>query len=153
MPALTRYGVRAAALAAAAAVLGGAPGAATESFTERLSAPVGAVVSFEASRWYGERPFSVGTNPRITEATFSTTEYYSMHGIRSGRLWIQVKTADELNALPVPPPNPFEVEVEVSATNDEDRILTGTVTFETRYLRTAATPSPPDGEETSGGDG
>ena len=159
MPATARRStgrfLRAAALAAALAVLGAGPAAATEeeSFTEEMTAPVGALVSFSAHRWYGEEPHSEdGTNPKITEATFSTTEYYSVHEIRNGILWVEVKTADELNALSSPPPNPFEVEVDVTATNDEELEKTGTVTFETRYLRTATTPLPSDGEQPSEGE-
>ena len=152
VPALARYGVRAAALAAAVAVLAGAA-AATESFRDRVTAPPGVLVSVSAHWWYGERHYEEGTNPRVTEATFSTTDYYDVHEIRDDKLWVQAKTAADLNALPVPPPTPFEVEVEVSLNNDDNRVITGTIVFETPYLRTAATPSPPDGEETSGGDG
>ena len=153
MRALTGYGTGAAALAAALAIPAAGPAAEEESFTEEVTAPVGALVSFTAHRWYGEEPHSHdGTNPKITEATFSTTDYYSVHEIRNGTLWVEVKTADELNALSLPPPNPFEVEVDVTATNDEELEKTGTVTFETRYLRTATTPLPSGGEQPSGGE-
>ena len=141
------------ALAAAVAVLGAAPAAATESFRDRVTAPPGVLVSVSAHWWYGERHYEEGTNPRVTDATFSTTAYYDVHEIRDDKLWVKAKTAADLNALPVPPPTPFEVEVEVSLNNDDNRVITGTIVFETPYLRTAATPSPPDGEETSGGDG
>ena len=146
-------GVCAAVLPAPAAVVGGAPGPATKSFTTRVIAPPGIAVIVQARGWYGEGAIGEGTNPRITEATFSTTAYCDLHEIRDGRLWVQAKTAADLNALSAPPPDPFEVTVDVSMTNDEDRIITGTITFETRYLRTATTPVPSDGEQTTGRDG
>ena len=154
MPALAaRYGVRAAALAAAA-VLGAAPAAATDpSRTLWMDAPPGLLISVPAHGWYGEWIGGEGTNPRVTEATFSTTDYYDTHTVRDGRVWVQAKSAADLNALAVPPPKSFEVTVDISMNNDEDRAISGTIVFRTRYARNETTPSPPDTEETSGGDG
>ena len=154
MPALAGHGVRAAALAAAAAVLGAAPAAATDpSSTLWLEAPPGMLISVSAHRWYGEWAGDEGTNPRVTEATFSTTDYYDTHTLRDGRVWVQAKSAADLNALAAPPPKSFEVTVDISMNNDEDRAISGTIVFRTRYDRTATAPLPPDTEETSGGDG
>ena len=79
----------------------------TFSQPQKLYAPVGVLVSI------GPGVFdNAGTNPRITDAVFSTTDYYSSHSVSHGRVWITVKTAAELNALQPPPPTPFEVEVD-----------------------------------------
>ena len=78
---------------------------------------------------------NAGTNPRFTAAVFSTTEYYNKHYLSNGMVWVEVKTAAELNALPTPPPSPFTVTVDVTMTNDEGQTATGTVTFRTTYDR------------------
>ena len=154
MPALARYGVRAAALAAAVAVLGAAPAAATDpSRTLWMDAPPGLLISVPAHGWYGEGIGEEGTNPEIVEATFSTTEYYDTHLLRNGRVWVQAKSAADLNALAAPPAKSFEVTVDISMNNDEDRAISGTIVFRTRYVRTSSAPLPSDTEETSGGDG
>ena len=76
-----------------------------------------------------------GTNATLTGADFSTTEYSNTHGIRDGRLWFQIKSAAELNALASPPPSPFTVTAAVTMTNDEGQTATGTLTFRTSYAR------------------
>ena len=152
MRALTGYGTRAAALAAALAILGAAA-AASDSSTLRVSAPPGVLVSISAHQWYDEwTGADDGTNPKITEATFSTTDYYDEHEVNDGRLWVQAKSDADLNALASPPSDPFEVEVDVKMTNDEDLEKTDTVVFTTDYTRNATTPLPSDGEGTSGPD-
>ena len=134
------------ALAAAVAVLGAAPAAADSSLTVRVGAPPGVLASISAHQWYDEwTGGDGGTNPKIVGATFSTTEYYDTHRVGNGRLWVQAKSAVDLNALPVPPPDPFEVTVEVSMTNDENVAKTGTVVFKTSYVRNVTTPVPSDG--------
>ena len=154
MQALTGYGIRAAGLAAAVAILGAAPAASDSSITVRVSAPPGVLVSISAHQWYDEwTGADDGTNPEITEAEFSTTDYYDTHKVSDGRLWVQAKSDADLNALAAPPSDPFEVTVDVSMTNDDDLEKTGTVTFTTDYIRNATTPLPSSGEETSGGDG
>ena len=161
MRALTGYGMRAAGLAAVVAILGAAPAASDSSLTVRMSAPPGVLVSISAHQWYDEwTGADDGTNPRITGATFSTTDYYDEHEVNDGRLWVQAKSDADLNALDVLPDDPFEVEVDVSMTNDEDLDKTGTVIFTTDYVRNATTPLPSDGggtpsdeEETPGSDG
>ena len=130
----------AAALGAAALALSAASGFAAMA-PQSLSAlaPVGGEVTVDAD-WF----FFTGTNPRITGAEFSTTEYYSTHEIIEGVLFVQVKTAEELNALPSPPPGRFEVEATVTMANDEGRTATGTITFQTEYQRDAPATLPPD---------
>ncbi len=151
---LLRRGALRWALAAAVAVLGAAPAAATESsLTVRLSAPPGVLVSVSAHQWYGEWTGDEGSNPAIVEATFSTTNYYDTHLVRNGRVWVQAKSDADLNALAVPPPDPFEVTVDVSMNNDEGETMSGTIVFKTTYARNVTTPLPSNGEETSGGDG
>ena len=78
---------------------------------------------------------NAGTNPRITAAVFFTTEYYSVHKVNEGRLWVRPKTSEELNALPSPPRCPFTVDASVTMLNDEGQTATGTITFETTYER------------------
>ena len=107
--------------------------------THALPAPVDVPVSASADEVFD----NAGTNPKFTSASFSTTEYTNTHEIRDGRLWVQVKSAAQLNALASPPPSPFTVAAMVTMTNDEDRPATGTVAFETTYDRTAAVPSTP----------
>ena len=133
---LLRRGAPRWALAAAVAVLGAAPAAATESsLTVRLSAPPGVLVSVSAHQWYGEWTGDEGSNPRYTEAAFSTMEYYveAYTRIYDGLLFLQPKTSEELNALASPPPDPFTVTVEVTMTNDEGETATGTLKFKTDY--------------------
>ena len=106
-------------------------------------APPGHLMSTQAHQWFD----NAGTNPRITDAVFSTTEYYKEHSISRGFLWFEVKSTAELNALPSPPPSPFRVDVTVTMTNDEGRTASGTITFETEYVRAAAAePSQPTPE-------
>ena len=108
--------------------------------TEAVPAPVGGRVSASADDVFD----TAGTNPRITGAVFSTTEYFSNHGASRGRVWVQVKSAAELNALPSPPPSPFTVPAAVTMTNDEGQTATGTIAFRTTYDRIAAdSPTPP----------
>ncbi len=107
--------------------------------TQAVPAPVDVQVSASADEVFD----NAGTNPTFTGASFSTTEYTNMHEIRDGRLWVQVKSAAELNALPLPPPSPFTVTAMVTMNNDEGRPATGTVAFETTYSRSAAAPPTP----------
>ena len=130
----------AAALAAAALVWSGAQAVAQQTLYSEWSevnAPPGTLVNVDADIFY-----RASTNPRFTGAVFSTLEYYnstSIPDIYSGRyLFVQVKTAAQLNAMSPPPPNPFTVTAEVTMTNDEGRTATGTITFETHYARAPA---------------
>ena len=102
--------------------------------TTAITAPPGVLVSLTAADNFDD----AGTNPRFTSATFSTTEYYSTAGIRDGVLWLQARTAQELNALDSPPASPFTVTVDASMTNDEGDTATTTFTFETTYDRDSA---------------
>ncbi len=78
-----------------------------------------------------------GTNAKFTRATFSTMEYYrsASTGISNGTLYVQPKTAAELNLMSPPPPSPFTVSVDVTMTNYEGQTGTGTLKFRTTYAR------------------
>ncbi len=143
-----RRGGLPAALAATALMLGAASAAFgasgdAPSFSELRSqrkAPPGAVVYATPTGSF-DNP---GTNPKITDAVFSTTEYYNTHSIDedSGLLAIGAKTDAELNALSLPPPSPFTVTVDVTMENDEGQTASGTLTYTTRYERTSTIPEP-----------
>ena len=87
---------------------------------------------------------NAGTNPRFTGAVFSTMDYYNpaWTGLSIDpsdyRLFVQAKTANQLNALDSPPPSPFTVTAEVTMTNDEGQTASGTLTFQTVYDRAPA---------------
>ena len=143
---------RSAAFAAvlAAAMLGGAPPAASSdtapSFDEeasKVAVPAGASVGVTASAHFD----NAGTNPRLTDMTFSTTEYYgsNMPGIVDGVGYFRVKSAEELNALSKPPDSPFMVDVDLTMENDEGQTASGTLKLETSYEREEASviPTPP----------
>ena len=132
-------GVLLAALVAAALLPGAAPASRYVSQEVTTLVYAGGTVTADAD-WFD---FDEGTNPRISEAVFSTTEYYSKHEISNGRLEVQVKTAAELSALSPPPPRRFEVNVTVTLTNDEGLTAEGKINFQTVYERTASTPAPP----------
>ena len=127
----------AAALAAAVLVWSGAQAVAAPTFsaTGVVNAPVGVLFSVSVEDKFD----NAGTNPRFTDAAFSTLEYYNSTSISDAysgrRLFVQVKTAAQLNAMSPPPPSPFTVTVEVTMTNDEGQTATGTITFETSYAR------------------
>ena len=71
-------------------------------------------------------------------------EYYkSTSGLRSWRVWADVKSDEDLSALPSPPPSPFTVTAAVSMTNDEGQTASGTLTFKTTYTRVSASPPTP----------
>ena len=133
----------AAALSAAALALSAASGFAAKAPDPQplaALAPVGGQVTVDADWFF----FNMGTNPRITDVEFSTTEYYSTHEIIEGVLHVQVKTAEELNALSSPPPGRFTVDATVTMANDEGRTATGTIEFQTVYQQDAPAPLPPD---------
>ena len=147
-----RKGGLPAALAAMALMLGAAAPAAhgstatepsfKEGHAERV-APPDTLVSVVAHPNFGSFE-NAGTNPRITEAVFSTTEYYNTHAIDedSGALFIRAKTNAQLNALTPPPASPFTVTVDVTMENDEGQTASGTITFKTTYEQTSTTPEP-----------
>ena len=114
------------------------------SFRESSSpanAPPGTLISIQADLFFD----NAGTNPKITDAVFSTTEYYNTHSIGANDfLFVQTKTNAELNALSPPPSSPFEVTVDLTMENDEGQTASGTLTLETNYERSAATPAPPE---------
>lgn len=85
--------------------------------TQAMPAPVDVQVSASADEVFD----NAGTNPTFTGASFSTTEYTNVHEVRDGRLWVQVKSAAQLNALASPPPSPFTVTAMVTMNNDEGR--------------------------------
>ena len=101
------------------------------------TAPVGTLVTFSAANLFA----SAGTNPRITEAAFETTAYYDTHDVLDGMLRVQVKSAEDLNALASPPDSTFTVKVRVTMTNDAGQTAEGALYLRTTYLRTP-TPNP-----------
>ncbi|MCY4591692.1 MAG: hypothetical protein OXE86_14235 [Alphaproteobacteria bacterium] len=144
----TRTGPRrpaafAAALAAAVLMLGGTPAAAEPTFKTdyaNVGAPAGYYITVGAEYHFNNQ----GTNPKFTDVSFSTTEWYSDSGITSdGRIFVEIKTADDLNALSSPPPTPFTATA--TMTNDEGETASGTFTFETYWARQEDTSSTPSG--------
>ena len=134
---------RALCAAALAAAFGfAAPAAAEPVFLDdgELQAAPGVLTSAGASTWFD----NAGTNPRFTSATFSTTAYYNRAELdRNGRIWVEAKTADQLNALATPPTANFAVTIDVEMTNDEGETASGTISCRTQYARTAPA-APPD---------
>ena len=142
---LKRFRVlRAAALALPIAVGFAAPAtaAAVPTIVEgrTVNAPAGVRIGVDAEGSFD----NAGTNPQITDAVFTASEYHSVLEVVSGRLFVRAKTNAELNALPLPPPNPFTIDVTVTMANDEGQTASGTITFSTTYDRTVGlTLSPP----------
>ena len=82
---------------------------------------------------------NAGTNAKFTSVEFSTLDYYDeKYSViaANGKLWVQVKTAAQLRALPTPPPSPFTVTAKLTMTNGAGQTATGTITFTTTYNRT-----------------
>ena len=108
-------------------------------------APPGVLVSSPIYGFFrsdAEDPRDLGTNPNLTSVSWSTTEYIDTserHGIVHGnidRLFVQVKSAYDLNRMAYPPPNPFFITATVSMENDEGETVTGCdFVFGTRYAR------------------
>ena len=143
-----RRGGLPAALAAMALMLAAAPAAAEEptilTQTRPINAPPGLALGIHADEVF----HNPGTDPEITEAEFSTTLWYSTHEVSDGRLLLQARTEEELNALASPPPSPFEVTVDVTMENAEGQTASGALTFQTTYERTSSTPWEPPPEPT-----
>ena len=119
-----------------------APAAATPVFSDdgAVSAPAGALIALDAESSFD----NAGTNPRFTAADFTTTAYYSRAEVdANGTLWVQAKTADQLNAMTPPPDTPFTVDADVTMTNDEGETASGTITFSTAYERSTTASPPP----------
>ena len=97
------------------------------------NAPPGTLVSATIESAFDSR----GTNPRFTTYSFSAADanYVDDSSISRGRLWVQIKTTEQLNALANPPPTPFSAVASVTMTNDENQTATGTVTFNSSYAR------------------
>ena len=75
---------------------------------------------------------NAGTNPRWTDVSFSTLDYYVEDdtGISDSSpdyLDIKAKTSAELGAMSPPPSNPFTVEVTVTMENDGLHVVTDTI--------------------------
>ena len=73
-----------------------------------------------------------GTNPRFTDVSFSTMDYYvedntGISGTSSDFIDIKPKTSAELGAMSPPPSNPFSVDVTVTMRNDEFHVVTDTI--------------------------
>ena len=103
--------------------------------SDSVTAPVGTLISRTVDDLFD----NAGTNPRLTDVVFSTTEYYDSGstgiGAQQKRLWVKTKTAKQLSALSSPPPSTFTVTATVTMTNDEGQTAAGTVTFETTYAK------------------
>ena len=56
---------------------------------QRIDAPPGNLVVIRADWTFDEWSEAGGTNPCVTDAAFSTTEYCSRHEISDGVLWVQ----------------------------------------------------------------
>lgn len=111
----------------------------TLSATDTFNAIPGVLMSIGADTNFND----AGTNPRFTDAVFSTTEYYDVNRVLRGRIWVQAKSEADLNAMASPPDSPFTVTAEVTMTNDEDQTATATLTFRTTYNRTEPAPQTP----------
>ena len=119
---------------------GGEPPAPTISEDATWNAPPGILIQVFAESAFD----NAGTNPRITDAVFSATKYFSVHQVSRDRLWAWLKTDAQLSALSPPPPSPFTVDVAVTMANDEGQTASGTITLRATYNRTE--PGQPGGE-------
>ncbi len=130
-----------AAALAAGLLLGGAPAAGEPVFVPQgtIYAPVGVIVLKRLWEMF-ENP---GTNPRLTDAEFSTTEYYDESLFTAEYVRLKPKGHAALRDLASPPTNPFFVDVTVTMENDEGETASGTVTFRTRYADMGRAPPPP----------
>ena len=109
----------------------------TLSQTTALNAPPGTAVTVSAADVFD----NAGTNPRFNKVTrpSGTSSRYSRATISNdGFLYVQARTAAELNALASPPDSPFTLALEMRMINDEGQTATGTVTFTTSYDRTSS---------------
>ena len=102
-----------------------------------VSAPIDSI--FKSSR---QNPRDLGTNPKLTDVSWSTTEYVDPDqtiGIVEGvadRLFYRNKSSDDLNRMADPPPSPFYVTATVSMENDDGQTVTGCeYVFGTAYDR------------------
>ena len=102
-----------------------------------ISAPPGTLIEVGADEVFD----NAGTNPRFTGgARFRRTDYLESFGIRNGLLYVQVKSAADLNAFTFSPRSPFTVDATVTMTNDEGETAEGRVEFETEYDREEFAP-------------
>ena len=134
------------AAALAALLLLSAPAAAQPTISsnaEETAAP-DTLISISAADHFD----NAGTNPKFTEAVFSTTAYYNVAVVSpfNGLLYVEAKSDAALNAMSPPPDSSFTVTVEVTMANDEGQTATGTITLKTSYSKilTAPPPPPPD---------
>ena len=143
-PLSARGPLAAAAVLAAALLLSGAAAAqpAVSETLEPIDAPPGTLFATDAADVFDD----AGTNPRFLSVSFSTGDYYGpdsgVYGV--GRLWVEVKSEEKLNALPSPPPSPFTVTATVTMINDALVTAKGAIEFRTTYARNPApaTPTP-----------
>ena len=127
---------RYAALAATLAVLmlSAAPAGAqpTPTSNSSMNAVPGILSSIKPTQHF-DNP---GTNPKITSASYSTTDYYVEADLviaANGLAFFRVKTAAQLNAMDEPPTNPFTVVVTVTMTNDEQQSATKDINLVTSW--------------------
>ena len=117
--------------ALAALMLSIAPAAAepTARANSSQNAPPGHLSSIGATFHFD----NYGTNPRITSASYSTTEYYNETSVVGGRAFFRIKTNDQLNAMDEPPSNPFTVVASVTMTNDEGQTASTNINLVTHW--------------------
>ena len=112
---------------------------------QKWDLPLNRLTIWRAGRFFD----NAGTNPRFTEVMFSTEDYYrfgaTTTGIRSNQVYVRTKTAEQLNALALPPPSPFTVTATATMVNDEGQTATGTFAFTTSYPRASSAPPLPSG--------
>ena len=129
------------ATALALTMLGAGPAAAeiscspetTQADGRNQNAPPGLLVSAYIDFIFksdNENPRYLGTNPKLTGVTWSTTEYVPpgevigyIEGV-ADRLFYKNKPEDDLNRMADPPPSPFFVTATVSMENDEGETVT-----------------------------
>ena len=99
--------------------------------------PPGFLVSIKARSHFD----NVGTNPRITSASYSTMAYYVEARIANGLAFFRVRSAAQLSAMDEPPSNPFTVVASVTVTNDEGQSASADINLNTRWPK----PPPPPG--------
>ena len=100
--------------------------------TETVTARPGFQINIPAWKAFD----NAGPNPRLTEAVLSNPEYFDWHGVKRGRLYVEVKSDAALNvAAAPPPPSPFTTTAAVTMTNDRGETASGTITFRTTYDR------------------
>ncbi len=130
----------AAALVLPVAVGFAAPAAADPEFaqSDAVTASAGETINFPVRGAFQ----NAGTNPKYTSGTVDSADYVRAHGIfeeesADDTFFVEVKTAEELNALDSSPSSPFTFTATVAMTNDEGETASGTISFSVTYTQTS----------------